>query len=397
MVLRTSPLAHQAWLRLVDGELDLSRLPKPEYDTQTAALTRGSDQPPDAAVQPIRGISVLQAADAEPVSGPVAPSERRRIYDGVVRYGDELVLVVEVKFVPPGNDQQARDINLGDVRITLDATAREVDWRALLEAWAGLVEFGHATGAERVVISDFLEYVERRHERLGPFNRLRLCGRSEYRVLHRLRSLLQEVTGAPTSISYHYWPHVNIEIPGQVTPRYVFLRPIDLQQTGCVELLLYPADTLSLARRLFAHRPQRLPAVLALRERGWRVTPNFHLGYIRTGYAFCDSPCGADAYCEYWASHIEDARERRREEWPEHLAALARAGIVPDDYAEKVAKLPVWMARLHPRPGLELRRAWTFDEAVALDDSGGGLRNQIAEAVSEGLCALGESALPARP
>jgi hypothetical protein len=49
-----------------------------------------------------------------------------------------------------------------------------------------------------------------------------------------------------------------------------------------VELLLYPADTLTQARAFWADA-HVVAAVLELPERGWRVNPNFHFGFMERG------------------------------------------------------------------------------------------------------------------
>src|SRR5689334_12399441 len=108
------PLAHQVWLRLVapeDPALDLARLPVPDLQTQRATITRESAVG-DAEAEPIRGISVLQSADPEPVSAAVERSERKGIFDGVIVYGDQLAIVLEVKFVPPPSLYEVLQINV---------------------------------------------------------------------------------------------------------------------------------------------------------------------------------------------------------------------------------------------------------------------------------------------
>jgi hypothetical protein len=135
VILRLCPTAHQSWLRLVNPELDLSRLPAATFDTQTAQLTRAHLLADDHNFESaVRGISVLQAADVQPVSGPVTESERRAIFDGIVSYGNKLVLVVEVKRTAPPSDSQAREVPLRGRLVQMDEIARPVDWRALLEA-----------------------------------------------------------------------------------------------------------------------------------------------------------------------------------------------------------------------------------------------------------------------
>src|SRR6266849_8430073 len=73
VLLRYCPIAHQAWLSLIDdaafplpdqklNRLALHSLGSPTYHTQQAHILRNEDQPKTN--EPMKGISVLCAADA---------------------------------------------------------------------------------------------------------------------------------------------------------------------------------------------------------------------------------------------------------------------------------------------------------------------------------------------
>ncbi len=116
VVLRISPAAHQVWLSIAAPDRKLYELPRPwSFDTQ---LSRAPGSAP-AVAEPIEAISVLQAADVEGVDGlQVQDTGRRQVLDGIVRYGDELLIVIEAKLDGPVATRQAQDINVhgADVR-----------------------------------------------------------------------------------------------------------------------------------------------------------------------------------------------------------------------------------------------------------------------------------------
>ena len=105
VVLRYCPIAHQAWLLLIDSvapsssdlklpKLTLHSLPRPEFDTQRAQILGGEHQPNTN--EPIKGISVLCSADAsDEASSAVVESDRGQVLDGIIRYGDDIVVVLE--------------------------------------------------------------------------------------------------------------------------------------------------------------------------------------------------------------------------------------------------------------------------------------------------------------
>jgi hypothetical protein len=93
VVLRVSSAAHQVWLSLAAPSHKLYKLPRPRFDTQRWQMF---EEAPEVA-EAIEGISVLQAADLQTVDGPVQPTDRRQVLDGIVRYGDELVIIMKLR------------------------------------------------------------------------------------------------------------------------------------------------------------------------------------------------------------------------------------------------------------------------------------------------------------
>ena len=72
-----------------------------------------------------RAVSVFQAGDLLPDAGvPAGPPERRAVFDGVVRYGEDLALVIEFKLAGNVDQRQAREITIGETawRVALACT-----------------------------------------------------------------------------------------------------------------------------------------------------------------------------------------------------------------------------------------------------------------------------------
>src|SRR5262249_4364370 len=144
VVLRYCPIAHQAWLSLVsppDPRLTLHSLPRPTFDTQRAQILRSESQPKTN--EPIKGISVLCAVDASnEVQSAVLESDRGQVLDGIIRYGDDYVIVLESKlheFVP-GMMDQASNINIHGQPIQFDGPVRIISWRDVLASFTDLAD-----------------------------------------------------------------------------------------------------------------------------------------------------------------------------------------------------------------------------------------------------------------
>src|SRR5579864_6474418 len=52
-----------------------------------------------------------------------------------------------------------------------------------------------------------------------------------------------------------------------------------------IEAAIHPGDTMTQARALYAHlRGDDASRLFGLRDRGWKIAPNFHFGFIRRGF-----------------------------------------------------------------------------------------------------------------
>ena len=177
VVLRYCPIAHQAWLSLIDAaarspvdpefpKLRLHSLDLPIFDTQRAHILRDELQRDTGESQRgmnerMRGISVLCAADASSrVSGAIVESDRGQVLDGIIRYGDELVIVLKSEPTSLPDDSQARNINLYGQPINQTAV-RPIFWRDVLDNFIDLADQKRSlvSGAEREILNDFLALV----------------------------------------------------------------------------------------------------------------------------------------------------------------------------------------------------------------------------------------------
>jgi hypothetical protein len=391
VVLRYSPLAHAAWLRLAVPGRELYQLAAAVFRTQTRAVryAEDTDEPADL-------VSVFLTPEAPLTGGAVlTESDRTQVLDAVIDYGGELLVVVENK-VAEDDDLQARELNTTGARVRL-ADGQEavvVLWRDVIEALIALRERHLVAGAEALLLDDFLTYVEDYFPALGPFRTLGLARGNRYRQHRRLRQLLGEATGLDAVID-GYGPLVAASAGAGIGERaYLWVADDDEH----VELALFPADTLAQAREFYT-RPSAVDGLNRLREQpGWDATPNFHFGYITSGFCWTKTGLTVDEYVEFWIREVVDAGAVAREEWDEYWAWLVAERIAdPGDRAEFDAYLDgTRRDRATPRPGLGLARHWSLAEAEALDRRGA-LHAQVRGALDAALTAFGGSPLPAAP
>ncbi len=360
LVLRLSPVVHEAWLTRAAPGCRLHELPVAIFNTQRRAV-RVASNPEDE----VPLVSVFLAPN-QPLGEDVIvkESDRHQVLDAVIEYGDALVMVVENKVAEAG-DAQAREVNVAGagVVITPGQARQVVTWPAVIGDVTGIVERGLAGGAERTVLEDFLAYVEDHFAELGPYRTLGLARGNVFRTGRRLRALLAEVSGREARID-KWGPTVDLpELPGTASRAYLF------HVEGGIELSVYPADTLSQARAFYT-RPAAVAALQALtKDPEWQVMPNFHFGHMEGGYAWTTTTIDAEQYIALWQANIDDTRSVKRDEWDEYWTWLIEKELASsNDRAEFDRHFTSTNRQTAtPRPGLTVVRRWELGEAEELD------------------------------
>jgi hypothetical protein len=170
------------------------------------------------------------------------------------------------------------------------------------------------SGAEREVLNDFLAFVDTNFPELGPFNTLERCAGEPSRVRRRLNVILNEVLGTDDTT-----------LPGTHTS--VKLARLEYEsEKRLVELRLWPADTLEQARSFYA-RPEAVERVLKLQNKGWSVSPNFHFGFMASGYCWTKTIMPVAEYMQYWLKRIDDTGKIERSDWDRYWHNLENEKI----------------------------------------------------------------------
>lgn len=380
LVLRLSPVAHEAWLSRAAPGRRLHELPTAVYATQRRAIRRSSTADEQAPL-----VSVFLA--------PIAPlgddvivkeSERRQVLDAVIEYGGQLVMVIENK-VAEASDVQARELNVtgAGVLLTAELKRQVVTWPEVIGDIAAIVERDLVGGAERGILEDFLAYVEDHFVGLGPYRTLGLCAGNRFRIARRLRALLGESTSQEARID-KWGPTVGIPLtPGTGDRAYLFYKDAG------VELSIYPADTLSQAREFYSHHAATEAILKLADEPGWELKPNFHFGHIVSGYTWTTTSLDIASYIALWREQIAGAGNVRREYWDDYWAWLIERDIAAEQDRADFDRHFTHTGRqtAAPRPGLTLVRRWERTEADALD-SEDKLAPSISQAINAAIHAL---------
>jgi hypothetical protein len=372
VLLRLSPAAHQVWLREIGlANEGLTQLGEPTFAFQTGQLP---------AIEPesegVRGISVFITRSDPTNRGPIVASDRRQIPDGLTYYpgtDQPVIVVVESKVRGDADATQAREINLGPIKASWDPpNPVELRWARLIDELWTLIDLDLASATERRLLLDFFDYVDNRYRQVGPFSTLRRCAGVHERVLRRCRTLLAEATDLQAHDPIRgLGPHVELEDQTKVARR-VYLDPN--QVPGELRLSFWPADTPNQARALYGD-PAMCHRLLDLgREEGWGLDANMHFGHFQPGFAWTDVPMSADDYIVFWQGNTDLIGTVYRpgthaNDWDSLLEELLEQGVISSREPFDRDFTQTNRTKADVRPGFQIFRMWSMEEATALDDT----------------------------
>ena len=147
-----------------------------------------------------RLISVIISDDKLFQDTTVENSNRNARYDGVILYQPNWILVIENKpsvenvWLDQLNPNVSDDIEIEEKPISLS-------WRKIIENFSSLIERSVVQGFERILIEDFLEYIDDEYTKLNPYTHFALCKDNNYLLTRRCIAIMESsVLG---EVKYH--------------------------------------------------------------------------------------------------------------------------------------------------------------------------------------------------
>jgi hypothetical protein len=397
IVMRAVPLARDALLARI-GSLPSARLPEPELDMQTRHVLKPPVLGETGELSLHQLISVFLSPDEgrDLSAAEIEERVREQRLDGVLRFGDELAVVIESKVVGEALSGQAKLLRLRGVEVQASKVTG-LGWHELLEDWWALLERGLLAPAERVLMEDLIAFTEQHFAALLPFTTLGRAGENALRRERRLMALLREATGI-NEVEPDRRPWIGAVLMLDAAIKTKSTQRICLQQQAeGLTLGTWPAELKPQAEALYrTGRAQQLMDLVAGHPQVWRARPNVHLAFRNARpaqrlYLHCHLEIAeyirrwsGNDFAQIRAHHYSDIRETL---WP-WLRERRYAGPEDDQH------LDAFLARLghrdvHLRPGIAVRRTWPWPHAVDLDERGA-LASEVRTAVTELLTALDE-------
>lgn len=395
IVMRTISLARDALLARV-GARPSARLPEPELDIQARDVLKLSASSMTEGFTLRRLISVFLSPDVElDLSGTVI-AERigEQRLDGVLRFGDELVVVIESKTSGDESSNQASQLRRRGVTI-LQESVFALGWHELIEDWWSLLERGLLAPAERVLMEDLIAFAEEHFTHLLPFTALGRAGENDHRRQRRLVALMRDVMPGGDVEQMHrpdLGAVVMLEKATKTTQR------IALMQDGdALALCTWLAELKPQAQALYqTGRAQRLTDFLADHPGDWQGRPNVHLAFWNAPVAqrlYLTCRQEISQYIGNWADRdfafvgAYSGDKIRESLWPwlrERQYAAPEDDLRLETFLKRLGKRDA-----HLRPSIRVCRTWPWPLATELDERGT-LVTDIGNAITELLHVLDE-------
>jgi hypothetical protein len=308
---------------------------------------------------------------------PVQASERGARYDGVLCFDPEWIIVIENKLYAETEGRQAVNISLPETHeIELDTHVVVLLWRDVVNRLTTLLDAGVLGKAERTLLDDFLEFLDTYFDYLNPYDTFGRCNESELLLEKRCKKILEAI--APGRVAWaRGWSAWYMKLtPADSPTKMCGLYP---RQTGegawSIQLTMYPGDVMTAAREFYKYlSDSATEQFLNLQNTKWAITPNFHLGFIRTGLGHRRGLLPIEQYLTYWRGRlIQQIFPDEQGRFQPALQPFTHDGLIGEtdveDICSQAAKLGA--TNLNVCPGVEVLFRWPLADAVAIDKTGG--------------------------
>ena len=344
-----------------------------------------------------RLVSVLLTDERLPEPVGVEWSDRNNpVYDGVVEYPNDLILIIENKLwhgdVWEGQLQPSRgSFPRGIKDVDLHEWAICLEWSEVLEGVLKYADSRTASFASGELVRDFLSFVEKIHPELTPYRKFSLCGDKLEALNRRVICLLNDLTNNREDLGRRRDPQglESISRRNCIAERIV-IGIEKVENHWKLWMGIWPANTVSQARRFYPNVNQQLFLQLQGDDYGWTIKPYLHFSFMGTCLVQAKTKLKVQEYLNYFQNEEygqiaanEDTLLPLVEQWKEKdLISLADQQEIIDKFINTDRQ------HINVIPGFEVYRNWDLDKVIEWEE--GNLEEQIRDVINTVLETWGE-------
>ncbi len=299
-------------------------------------------------------------------------SSRNARYDGIITMGGEITFIIEVK----PNSQNVWFDQLSPSRENLSEDTKVLtkpivlQWKEIIKQLNALLNFPTIASQEKMMIHDFLEFIDEQFPFLNPYDSFELCKNNQGLIYRRIENLLKQIAKETSKVDIHRgWGNI-IRIDENFADIYqigLILVYNNENASWYLDLCFYFADTVSQARMFY----KKDIHWKYLSENNWEIKPNLHLAFRSQGLVWFQST-DIQKYIDYWKTNAIQIKQYLRDEIEPELESLQKSDIITYDSGRKeVMKEKFFkteMSKLNLCPGLGLIYKIDSLSAIKMDN-----------------------------
>ncbi len=342
-------------------------------------------------------VSVLITNEDVELNTEIKRVDREAVYDGVISLGTDLTVLVENKLETKGVRAKQLCPGAEDVpeEVEIIQWPVVIKWSQIIKSLHSLLEVENLNGPEKLLIEDFLNFVDDHFIYLNPYDKFHYC-KGNFRLLNRrIKNILSLIAKDEQNVDYHRnWKAFFIRT--SLKPLKMIGLRLNFSEEGwrSLNLSCHFGDTLGQAKA-FYKQAKDFAVVEKLKNKGWMYKPNFHIGHIQSNIVWLKTPEGNEQkYFEYWKESLDKLRIYHQAELMELLDQLEGEGVI---FIDDKGRQDIQKEIIEPnrnifslRPGFSLIYKFSPDEATELDRKNL-MEKEIIEKISEALGLIGET------
>jgi hypothetical protein len=166
-------------------------------------------------------LSILITDSQITTEASVQSSERNARYDGLITFGTNLTIVIENK--PRSGNVWFGQLNPSRQHLADDtvvySTPIILEWKEIIRQLNHLLAVSTISGYEKMMMEDFLSYVDENFPFLNPFDSLHQCKGNKELINRRINNLLRSISSDEGKVNYHRNGSSYIQTPYQQIER----------------------------------------------------------------------------------------------------------------------------------------------------------------------------------
>ena len=250
------------------------------------------------------------------------------------------------------------------IEVEIEEKPISLSWRKIIENLSSLVERGVVQGFEKILIEDFLEFIDNEYTQLNPYTIFALCKDNSY-LLRRRCIAIMESSGLG-EVKYHCGWKDYIAIDREEI-KMIALSPCDDGNEWSIKLEMYPGDTMRQARNLYnnIHKDK----LTSLEKNGWTINPNMHFSFQASNLVWTNVKIDIYKYVDYWINNKDSLNQVQRNDFQSFFSKMKNEGMISDNDWEGINNniINTKMQTINVCPGIGLIYEWPKKNAIDLD------------------------------